>query len=184
MSRTLARVLLSIAVVFSVAFVFGQVVVFVDWIPGLRGVGALLWAVFVAGVVLAAAWLAIWHPLVRWTRRRIFWTLVATFVSVLLAFGVFALNGMASHDAEAAVVLAGLCWTTLWLGATTLIWRETGVEAVKRAAQRFAGEIRCPKCGYNMRGLHEARCPECGTQYTLDELVGSVLPEPPRLDAG
>jgi signal transduction histidine kinase len=28
----------------------------------------------------------------------------------------------------------------------------------------------CVKCGYSLRGLHEARCPECGKSYSFEEL--------------
>ena len=31
------------------------------------------------------------------------------------------------------------------------------------ADARGAGETRCRKCGYILRGLSEPRCPECGT---------------------
>lgn len=35
----------------------------------------------------------------------------------------------------------------------------------------IAGEILCPLCDYNLRGLTEARCPECGYQTIWKELL-------------
>jgi hypothetical protein len=34
----------------------------------------------------------------------------------------------------------------------------------------FERELRCPLCGYNLRGLVEPRCPECGYGFTWAEL--------------
>lgn len=31
-------------------------------------------------------------------------------------------------------------------------------------------EVRCPRCGYSLRGLSGASCPECGGSFTLDQL--------------
>jgi len=33
------------------------------------------------------------------------------------------------------------------------------------------GEIRCPLCDYNLRGLSEPRCPECGYAFAWDEIL-------------
>lgn len=35
----------------------------------------------------------------------------------------------------------------------------------------FEGEIECPLCGYNLRGLSEARCPECGGVFAWRDLL-------------
>lgn len=35
----------------------------------------------------------------------------------------------------------------------------------------FRGEIECPLCGYNLRGLKEARCPECGGAFEWRDLL-------------
>ena len=35
----------------------------------------------------------------------------------------------------------------------------------------FAGELRCPTCRYNLRGLPHPRCPECGTEFDWQELI-------------
>ncbi len=41
----------------------------------------------------------------------------------------------------------------------------------KPEASALNSEIRCPSCGYNMRGLYRTECPECGAKYTLDEFL-------------
>src|SRR4051812_10360519 len=41
----------------------------------------------------------------------------------------------------------------------------------EKAVEHEAGEgLRCPLCGYDLRGLTEARCPECGYGFAWEEL--------------
>ena len=44
----------------------------------------------------------------------------------------------------------------------------------RRRRQRNSREVRCPKCGYSLRGLRRAQCPECGHEFTLDEVALSA----------
>lgn len=37
-------------------------------------------------------------------------------------------------------------------------------------------DLLCPRCGYNLRGLHEYRCPECGDPFDPAALSESQLP--------
>lgn len=37
--------------------------------------------------------------------------------------------------------------------------------------EAFTGEVQCPLCSYNLRGLTEPRCPECGYASTWTELL-------------
>lgn len=38
--------------------------------------------------------------------------------------------------------------------------------------------LHCPKCDYDLSGLHEPRCPECGFEFNLDELRSRYGKEP------
>ena len=37
-------------------------------------------------------------------------------------------------------------------------------------------DVPCPRCGYNLRGLHTPRCPECGTVFRWQALLGVACP--------
>ena len=75
----------------------------------------------------------------------------------------------------------------IWMLGTALLWRETKAERMKRLAAGsgagLAEALRCPSCGYSMRGLMQARCPECGSTYTLEALV-TANTEAARQDGG
>src|SRR5438034_2766364 len=50
----------------------------------------------------------------------------------------------------------------------------SGVNPVAQSAPDWAtlsGDIECPLCGYNLRGLSDARCPECGHQFCWANLI-------------
>ncbi len=47
--------------------------------------------------------------------------------------------------------------------------------------QQFQGELRCPLCDYNLRGLSEPRCPECGYRFLWSELLERDLNQHPYL---
>lgn len=42
-------------------------------------------------------------------------------------------------------------------------------------------EIRCPLCGYNLRGLQQPRCPECGFTFSWDQLLHAERDRHPYL---
>src|SRR5215203_2823290 len=35
----------------------------------------------------------------------------------------------------------------------------------------LAEDVRCPLCGYNLRGMSDARCPECGYRFEWPDLL-------------
>ena len=39
------------------------------------------------------------------------------------------------------------------------------------------GDVHCPRCTYNLRGLTTPRCPECGFEFSFEELEAGVLRE-------
>ena len=43
--------------------------------------------------------------------------------------------------------------------------------AIPLASVLAAHELRCPMCGYNLRGLTEPRCPECGYRFEWRDLL-------------
>ncbi len=46
----------------------------------------------------------------------------------------------------------------------------TSVDKSLRAQQRPSG-IRCPNCGYELRGRGQSRCPDCGTAFSVKQVV-------------
>jgi DNA-directed RNA polymerase subunit RPC12/RpoP len=54
-----------------------------------------------------------------------------------------------------------------WLVLMIVMWKEAPAKSAD------GHDVRCPACGYNLRGLSEARCPECGKRFTLDELFNA-----------
>lgn len=49
-------------------------------------------------------------------------------------------------------------------------------EADPAAVSPIDGNLLCPACGYNLRGLTFRRCPECGGAFDLDRLSRTDLP--------
>ena len=43
-------------------------------------------------------------------------------------------------------------------------------------ADEIPGDLYCPKCGYNLRGLTSDKCPECGYDVTIVRRAESLLP--------
>lgn len=83
---------------------------------------------------------------------------------------------------EIGVVLSTMCWVTIWIGGTAMVWKETHLERSRRLGDRPDRVIPCPKCGYDLKGLAMARCPECGTEFTLDELFATWVGQDSRVD--
>ena len=133
-------------------------------------------AIFVAGgATMAFAifyWVLLWRQAVEWTQWRVIGTALAVLGSVGIA-ALLALLFMLYDDWEPGAVLGTFLAPITWLVATVMIWRETPGERAKRANAFGNRVIFCPRCSYNLTGLHEARCPECGSAYTLDELLAA-----------
>lgn len=148
-----------------------------DW-PGYQWVWSTLLTNLGTGALLAVAWVLLWRREVHWTRRRTTATAVAGGLALLPATVMFLLVANTIDD-DLGMILAGLTWAVIWLGGTTIIWRETPLERAERTKGGGEFKVRCPSCGYDLTGLSEARCPECGTRYTVDQLLGSQIREDP-----
>jgi hypothetical protein len=135
---------------------------------------------FAFGVVFVVVWFLLWRSQVRWTPARIARTIVALVVTALVAAG----TGVLIKPlwlAWSHIIIAWSCWAVLWIASTAFIWQETPAERLERLRGTGVRTVPCPKCAYNMAGLHEARCPECGTQSTLDELAASAFDHASRV---
>lgn len=134
----------------------------------------LLYCSMITGFFLIVAWLYIWWTQVHWTPLRLQWTIIFIAIwTTLCATLTQVLHVVIDGDA-AGIVLSGMVWAIGWLVGSTLIWRETRSERVKRIRELGMGTVHCPQCDYNLTGLREATCPECGTKYTLDQLFASI----------
>lgn len=78
--------------------------------------------------------------------------------------------------------MATMCWLTVWMAGTALVWRETGLECSRRKRDDPDRVIPCPKCGYDLKALAVVRCPECDTEFTLDELFATWVRQDSRID--
>ena len=73
-----------------------------------------------------------------------------------------------------AAKLAWIVWSVLCLGGGVVFYiRELrhDYRAVKRGHAILWS--RCPRCGYDLRGLPESRCPECGATWSIDDIGSS-----------
>lgn len=52
------------------------------------------------------------------------------------------------------------------------------------SSEEIAGDLYCPKCGYNLRGLQSDRCPECGFDISIVRDRESQLPWVRRPELG
>jgi hypothetical protein len=144
---------------------------------------ALLISDVMTGALFLAAWILIW-------RNRLVWTTALTLKTVLCVLAGLVAGGLAyfaivahpSWPDEGGIILGGLAWLAVVVGGTGLIWFTEPSPARRSENPDGSRPVTCPKCGYNMTGLKQARCPECGTQYTLDELFTTPLPQDEHLD--
>jgi hypothetical protein len=128
----------------------------------------------ICGALFVLVWYLIWRRDVRWTRVRLRNTLISLLGTIAIAIGIsYVVNPRWWVGSD--LILAWACWAVLWISLTGVVWRETMAERLGRTEQARTRTLRCPSCGYNMTGLHDARCPECGTQYTLDQIVSSAI---------
>jgi hypothetical protein len=135
----------------------------------------LLW--FALYAFIGVYWVLLWRSAVRWTPRRVLYTLGGTALSLLggVAMAVLCLSLNPRIPVQPLVMVGGGMVPIAWVLMTVLVWRETAAERVARLAAAGASDIVCPMCGYHMTGLREARCPECGATFTLEQLL-SVQP--------
>ena len=173
MSNLLSRILLAI-----IMFPLATLLYLVVLIPAMNTIDDAL-AFLVATLIVAGFvvfyWIGLWYRSVKWTSGRVTATWVAGVGCLLVGavVGIVIAGSLRGTDEEFAIFLGGLLMIVLWLAASVLLWRETPAERADRIRESAGDVLFCPKCGYNMTGLHEARCPECGSRYTLDQLLAA-----------
>lgn len=166
MNETARRLVLALALVFAAPFFGVQCYVFLDYGGGWYLDAATEVSIALTATLFAVCWWLIWWGCVVWTRTRVVRTVFLTGAAVALAVLIAWLNDMRDGDWIFGATLSGAAW----IAGTAWLWGAP--DARRRSASGV--HVRCRKCGYDLRGLHEARCPECGTQYTLDELVADA----------
>jgi len=174
MSATVARLILSLTIITATPVVYFVVFFTLEEVTGWYfSTLNLLLCSGLTGLFLVGVWVLIWLRQVRWHGWRMGST-VALIAVLTVACALFALLANELFFDEVGIILASMVWAVGWLAGSTLIWRETRSERMKRIRELGMGTIHCPQCDYNLTGLREARCPECGTQYTLDQLFASI----------
>jgi hypothetical protein len=144
---------------------------------------ALLASDVVTGALFLGAWILIWRNRLVWTTRVVLKTVLCVLAGLVaggLAHSAFV--AQTSRLDNEGIIFGGLAWLAVVVGGTGLIWFTEPASARRFESADDSRPVTCPKCGYNMTGLKQARCPECGTQYTLDELFTTLLPEDEQLD--
>lgn len=175
MSHLLARLLMALAMLVGTPVVY--MVVFLIFVKRVNWTSesALVAADLVTSMTFGTCWVLIWRRQVQWTVTRRMLTCFSALGAAIPGLAVYGLIVLLAYwNDRIGIVLGGLTWCAAWIPLTAIVWRETALERVHRLHTSAPGALACPKCGYNMTGLHQARCPECGTQFTLDELVTAV----------
>ncbi len=172
MTNLLARILLSIMILPLAVIVY--LAVLFSLVRPHEEVGFLAATLATAGFV-AFYWVALWRGSVQWTSSRVRKTWLSALGCAVagIVAGVMATTVTHIHDESFGIFIGGLVAIPLWLITTILLWKETALERAERIRQSASDVLFCPRCGYNMTGLHLARCPECGAQYTLNQLFAA-----------
>lgn len=174
MNPPLTRVMLSSALLCSTPGVVASLYVAMENRVFSSDRKALFAAIVATSILVVCGWILIWRPIVRWTPRRIALTVASLLWSTILAMAIVFVLRIKTND-DVFMLFWGLLWLPIWIASTALIWRDSQFERAVRQEAITSGHVACPRCGYDLAGLHTARCPECGTQYTLDELLSATL---------
>jgi len=175
MSRTIARLLLSMLLMPLMAVVFITGIILASELGSLRDwQECLIGAAATAGLA-AAYWFAVWRSAVHWTFARARNTLLAALIGSIAGGLVAALLNLFIPYEDWFKAFVGSSIAILgWLIATVFLWRETPVERAQRLAKLGAGSVACPACGYNLTGLKSTTCPECGASFSIQDLVAAA----------
>lgn len=130
-------------------------------------------ALYPLGLIL---WPLIWFRAVRWTFRRIAFTMAWLVASLLFAGAVFvgwiilaAINGWMDEDYAMSVCVP--LAMILWPLGTVFIWQDRLADRAARSREAQRDGVKCPGCGYALSDIRSTTCPECGRTFTLRELV-------------
>lgn len=71
------------------------------------------------------------------------------------------------------VIPSGILWDSLSLLAVVLLYARSQSRLLQAEIIRAVNpeDLRCTRCGYQLRGLRELRCPECGSEADRDGKV-------------
>lgn len=177
MTQTVARLVLAMLLLPATGAVF--IILFLVILRPLQGAGPgvpqllLLW--FILYLFIGVYWVLLWRTAVRWTPRRLFYTVAGTALSLLggVATAVLCASLNPNIPVQALVMFGGGLVPIVWVLLTVLVWRETPAERADRLAAVGATDLLCPMCGYRLTGLRESRCPECGASFTLEQLIAA-----------
>ncbi len=139
-------------------------------------------ASLVTAPLFAVFWTYIWRSSVVWSARRIGRTMVVLAVGSMAGVACYAICTSAGGFEEVGILTGTLCWISIWMAGTAVVWKETKLESLRRERDGPGLVIPCPKCEYDLKGLAVARCPECGTEFTLDELFATWVAQDSRVD--
>ncbi len=117
-------------------------------------------------------WWMLWRRMVHWNARRV-WLTIVLIIGCIAAIAVPGLLIDTRMWTEEITFVSTSLSILAFLMLSIVIWRDTSAECVARLRMQAGRPVRCPRCSYDMTGLHEARCPECGSAYTLDELLAA-----------
>jgi uncharacterized paraquat-inducible protein A len=172
MNRLLVRVLLAILLVPTAAMVY--LVSAIIFLETLLDTFAFIWAGAVTALFVAAVWLSIWRRSVRWTAWRKWGTLLLGPASIILvAVSAVLVDSLNLYFNSFVAFVGSVLAILIWMGSAAILWQETAAERAERMRQASGEVIYCPKCAYNLTGLHEATCPECGSRFTLNQLYAA-----------
>jgi len=176
MTATIARLVLAMLILPVTCVVF--VILFVVVARPLAGQPSSLKLLFMWAILylfVGSYWTLLWGGTVRWTRRRLLYTLGGTALALASGVGMGVTCMLLNEQIPPPVLImfGGAIVPIIWVTLTVVVWRETPAERTLRLAAAGADSIVCPICGYQMTGLREARCPECGASFTLEQLVAA-----------
>ncbi len=122
--------------------------------------------------LLVVTWMMIWRRQMLRSRRPVAGILVIAIASAAGGYAAwYVTDDSWLHLGE---IIGPWFAMSVWIAGTAFAWRRPPLEIESDAAgARLV--IRCPKCGYDLRGVRELRCAECGAPFQLAALVERVL---------
>jgi hypothetical protein len=107
------------------------------------------------------------------TTRVLFWISLLCIALALIVLGIHLVHGIATGTGFRRLFRQAIPFIGIWVGPF-IMWFGARSVRIQRIGKVMLKHLRCPHCGYDIRGLPTAEedgatvCPECGCAWKLD----------------